>query len=83
MRKLLVLLMLSLLIGAALVWVLQFGNGYILLGFETFSIEMSAWTADLSHRYWTAAVVYSHLALDSWGRRISTLVEQSPQCSKN
>jgi len=43
-RKLLVLLMLSLLIGAALVWVLQFGNGYILLGFETFSIEMSAWT---------------------------------------
>lgn len=44
MRKLLVLLMLSLLIGAALVWVLQQGSGYILLSFSDFSIEMSAWT---------------------------------------
>ena len=44
MRKLLVLLLLSLLIGAALVWVLQLGSGYILLSFATFSIEMSAWT---------------------------------------
>ena len=44
MRKLLVLLMLSLLIGAALVWVLQQGSGYILLSFSNFSIEMSAWT---------------------------------------
>lgn len=44
MRKLLILLMLSLLIGAALVWVLQQGSGYILLSFSDFSIEMSAWT---------------------------------------
>ena len=44
MRKLLVLLMLALLIGAALVWILQLGSGYILLSFETFTIEMSAWT---------------------------------------
>jgi HemY protein len=36
--------MLSLLIGAALVWVLQQGSGYILLSFSDFSIEMSAWT---------------------------------------
>ena len=44
MRKLLVLLMLALLIGAALVWVLQQGSGYILLSFTDFSIEMSVWT---------------------------------------
>ena len=44
MRKLLVLLMLALLIGAALVWILQLGSGYILLSFETFTLEMSAWT---------------------------------------
>ena len=63
MRKLLVLLMLSLLIGAALVWVLQFGNGYILLGFETFSIEMSAWTGLLI--YLTATGLLLWLIL-SW-----------------
>ncbi len=44
MRKLLVLLMLALLIGAALVWALQQGSGYILLSFSNFSVEMSAWT---------------------------------------
>jgi HemY protein len=43
-RKLLVLLIAALLIGAGLVGVLQLGSGYILLSFATFSLEMSAWT---------------------------------------
>ena len=44
MRKLLVLLVLALLVGALAVWVLQFGSGYVLLSFAEFTIEMSAWT---------------------------------------
>jgi HemY protein len=43
-RKLLVLLVLALLVGALAVWVLQFGSGYVLLSFAEFTIEMSAWT---------------------------------------
>ena len=44
MRKLLVWLILSLLIGAALVWLLQLESGYILISTASISIEMSAWT---------------------------------------
>ena len=44
MRKLLLLLVLALLVGALAVWVLQFGSGYVLLSFAEFTIEMSAWT---------------------------------------
>ena len=44
MRKLLLLLVLALLVGALAVWVLQFGSGYVLLSFAELTIEMSAWT---------------------------------------
>jgi HemY protein len=57
-RKLLVLLMLSLLIGAALVWVLQQGSGYILLSFSDFSVEMSAWTGLLIYLTATALLFW-------------------------
>jgi HemY protein len=43
-RKLLLLLVLGLLVGASAVWVLQFGSGYVLLSFAEFTIEMSVWT---------------------------------------
>jgi len=43
-RKLLLLLVLALLVGALAVWVLQFGSGYVLLSFAELTIEMSAWT---------------------------------------
>jgi HemY protein len=43
-RKLLLLLVLALLVGALVVWVLQFGSGYVLLSFAELTIEMSAWT---------------------------------------
>ena len=58
MRKLLILLMLSLLIGAGLVWVLQQGSGYILLSFADFSIEMSAWTGLLIYLSATALLLW-------------------------
>ena len=58
MRKLLILLMLSLLIGAGLVWVLQRGSGYILLSFADFSIEMSAWTGLLIYLSATALLLW-------------------------
>ena len=44
MRKLLLLLVLALLVGALVVLVLQFGSGYVLLSFAELTIEMSAWT---------------------------------------
>ena len=44
MRKLLLLLVLALLVGATAVWLLQFGSGYMLFSFAEFTIEMSAWT---------------------------------------
>ena len=58
MRKLLVLLMLALLIGAALVWVLQQGSGYILLSFADFSVEMSAWTGLLIYLVATGLLLW-------------------------
>jgi HemY protein len=50
--------MLSLLIGAALVWVLQQGSGYILLSFSDFSVEMSAWTGLLIYLTATALLFW-------------------------
>ena len=58
MRKLLVLLMLALLIGAALIWVLQQGSGYILLSFADFSVEMSAWTGLLIYLVATGLLLW-------------------------
>ena len=63
MRKLLLLLVLALLVGATAVWLLQFGSGYILFSFAEFTIEMSAWTGLLI--YLAATVLLLWLLL-SW-----------------
>ena len=44
MRKPLLLFVLALLAGAAMVWILQFGSGYILISAADTTIEMCAWT---------------------------------------
>ena len=63
MRKLLLLLVLALLVGALAVWVLQFGSGYVLLSFAEFTIEMSAWTGLLIY---VAATVLLFWLLLTW-----------------
>ena len=69
MRKLLLLLVLGLLVGASAVWVLQFGSGYVLLSFAEFTIEMSVWTGLLIYvaATATAVLVAVNVALD-YGR---------------
>jgi len=62
-RKLLLLLVLALLVGAPAVWLLQFGSGYMLFSFAEFTIEMSAWTGLLI--YLAATVLLLWLLL-SW-----------------
>jgi HemY protein len=57
-RKLLLLLVLALLVGALAVWVLQFGSGYVLLSFAEFTIEMSAWTGLLIYVTATALLFW-------------------------
>jgi len=47
MRKLLLVLVLALLVGATLVWLMQNGTGYVLIGFANTSVEMSLWVAGL------------------------------------
>ena len=63
MRKLLLLLVLALLVGALAVWVLQFGSGYVLLSFAELTIEMSAWTGLLIY---LAATVLLFWLLLTW-----------------
>lgn len=58
MRKLLLLLVLALLVGALAVWVLQFGSGYVLLSFAEFTLEMSAWTGLLIYVAATALLFW-------------------------
>lgn len=43
MRKILLILMLALLLGALSIWLLQQGSGYILISFGTTNIEMNIW----------------------------------------
>lgn len=47
MRKLLLVLVLALLVGATLMWLMQNGTGYVLIGFANTSVEMSLWVAGL------------------------------------
>lgn len=58
MRKLLLLLVLALFVGALAVWVLQFGSGYVLLNFAEFTIEMSVWTGLLIYVAATALLFW-------------------------
>ena len=62
MRKLLVWLIFSLLVGAALVWLLQLDSGYILISTASLSIEMSAWTGLAIYLLATALLFWLLLA---------------------
>ena len=58
MRKLLLVLVLALLVGATLVWLMQNGTGYVLVGFANTSIEMSLWVAGLLFILFTFALLW-------------------------
>lgn len=45
MRKVLVFVLASLLLGAGAVWLLRFGSGYVLVSYAGWTMEMSVWTA--------------------------------------
>jgi len=57
-RKPLLLFVLALLAGAAMVWILQFGSGYILISAADTTIEMSAWTGLLLYILATALLFW-------------------------
>ena len=63
MRKLLLFVVSALLIGAGLVWILQFGTGYILFSFDSFTVEMSVWTGLLIYLLATAFLCWLLLTL--------------------
>lgn len=65
MRKLLLLLALALLTGAAVVWLMQQGSGYLLIGFGTTSIEMSLWVAGTVYFVTTLTLIWLAL-LAKW-----------------
>jgi len=57
-RKPLLYLLLALLAGASIVWVLQFGSGYILISAADTTIEMSAWTGLIIYLVASALLVW-------------------------
>lgn len=65
MRKLLLVLVLALLVGATLMWLMQNGTGYVLVGFANTSIEMSLWVAGLLFILFTFALLWL-LLLTRW-----------------
>ena len=58
MRKLLLTFVLALLVGAAGIWQLQKGSGYILISFSSTSIEMSLWTGIALYLFFTGLLVW-------------------------
>ena len=58
MRKLLLIFVLALLVGAAGIWLLQQGSGYILISFSGTSIEMSLWTGIALYLFFTGLLVW-------------------------
>ena len=58
MRKLLLIFVLALLVGAAGIWQLQQGSGYILISFSSTSIEMSLWTGIALYLFFTCLLVW-------------------------
>jgi HemY protein len=58
MRKILLVLVLALLGGAAVVWLMQQGAGYLLISFGKISIEMSLWVAGVLYLITTLLVVW-------------------------
>tara|TARA_B110000091_G_scaffold83777_1_gene92162 strand:- start:59 stop:1267 length:1209 start_codon:yes stop_codon:yes gene_type:complete len=58
MRKILLIFMLALLLGAAGIWLLQQGSGYILISIGTTNIEMSVWVGVLLYIALSAILVW-------------------------
>ena len=58
MRKILLVLVLALLGGAAVVWLMQQGTGYLLISFAKISIEMSLWVAGVLYLITSLLVVW-------------------------
>ncbi|MDA9352664.1 hypothetical protein N9Q86_01755, partial [Porticoccaceae bacterium] len=58
MRKILLIFMLALLLGAAGIWLLQQGSGYILISIGTTNIEMSVWVGVLMYIALSAILVW-------------------------
>ena len=63
MRKLLVISVLALLAGAAVIWLLQQGSGYVLISLGDTSIEMSALVAGAIYVLLTGFLLWSLLAV--------------------
>lgn len=63
MRKLLLIMVLALLVGAASIWLLQQGSGYVLIAFADISVEMSLWVATAIYLLLTGLLVWLLLAL--------------------
>lgn len=49
MRKLLVISIMALLVGASSIWLMQRDSGYILLSINDVTVEMTAWVLSLIH----------------------------------
>ena len=58
MRKLLVISIMALLVGASSIWLMQRDSGYILLSINDVTVEMTAWVGLLLY-----PVSYTHLTL--------------------
>jgi HemY protein len=58
MRKLLLIFVLALFVGAAGIWQLQQGSGYILISYSSTSIEMSLWTGIALYLFFTCLLVW-------------------------
>ena len=58
MRKILLVLVLALLAGAAVVWLMQQGTGYLLISVAKISIEMSLWVAGVLYLTTTLTLVW-------------------------
>ncbi len=63
MRKLLLMFMLALLLGASGIWLLQQGRGYILISAGNTNIEMSIWVGALLYIVLSATLVWLLLLL--------------------
>ena len=65
MRSYLLILVLALLIGALLIWLMQAGNGYVLVSLGQTAVEMSFWSAAILLLL-AAAGLRGALALAGW-----------------
>ena len=63
MRKLLVISIMALLVGASSIWLMQRDSGYILLSINDVTVEMTAWVGLLLYLWVTGITVWLILLL--------------------